>query len=140
MAGISRTARLCTAQAHGLRCELKLSACRIKKFHVEGWATWNFFYFCIKECNMHISDIIGTIAAIAMVFGYLPQTVRTIRTRSTDDIAMGTFLMMGLGSAAFAVQGILTHNIPLFATNLLTTTMSAIIFGIKIYNDYFKKR
>ena len=72
--------------------------------------------------------------------GYLPQTVRTIRTRSTDDIAMGTFLMMGLGSAAFAVQGILTHNIPLFATNLLTTTMSAIIFGIKIYNDYFKKR
>ena len=73
---------------------------------------------------MHISDIIGTIAAIAMVFGYLPQTVRTIRTRSTDDIAMGTFLMMGLGSAAFAVQGILTHNIPLFATNLLTTTMS----------------
>ena len=89
---------------------------------------------------MHISDIIGTIAAIAMVFGYLPQTVRTIRTRSTDDIAMGTFLMMGLGSAAFAVQAILTHNIPLFATNLLTTTMSAIIFGIKIYNDYFKKR
>mgnify|MGYP000056062124 FL=1 len=89
---------------------------------------------------MHISDIIGTIAAIAMVFGYLPQTVRTIRTRSTDDIAMGTFLMMGLGSACFAIQGILTHNVPLFVTNLLTTIMSSIVFGIKIHNDYFKKR
>ena len=44
---------------------------------------------------MHPSDIIGSIAAIAMVFGYLPQTVRTVRTRSTDDIATGTFLMMG---------------------------------------------
>ena len=52
---------------------------------------------------MHISDIIGTIAAIAMVFGYLPQTVRTIRTRSTDDIAMGTFLMMGLSKFELAV-------------------------------------
>ena len=40
---------------------------------------------------MHPSDIIGSIAAIAMVFGYLPQTVRTVRTRSTDDIATGTF-------------------------------------------------
>ena len=79
---------------------------------------------------MHPSDIIGSIAAIAMVFGYLPQTVRTVRTRSTDDIATGTFLMMGFGSACFAVQG----------TNLLTTIMSSIVFGIKIYNDYFKKR
>ena len=52
---------------------------------------------------MHPSDIIGSIAAIAMVFGYLPQTVRTVRTRSTDDIATGTFLMMGFGSACFAV-------------------------------------
>ena len=69
---------------------------------------------------MHPSDIIGSIAAIAMVFGYLPQTVRTVRTRSTD--------------------GILTGNIPLFVTNLLTTIMSSIVFGIKIYNDYFKKR
>ena len=89
---------------------------------------------------MHPSDIIGSIAAIAMVFGDLPQTGRTVRTRSTDDIATGTFLMMGFGSACFAVQGILTGNIPLFVTNLLTTIMSSIVFGIKIYNDYFKKR
>ena len=89
---------------------------------------------------MHSSDIIGTIAAVAMVFGYLPQTVRTIRTRSTDDIAMGTFLMMGLGSACFAVQGILTRNVPLFVTNLLTTIMSSIVFGIKIRNDFFRRK
>ena len=53
---------------------------------------------------------------------------------------MGTFLMMGLGSACFAAQGILTGNVPLLVTNLLTTIMSSIVFGIKIYNDYFKKR
>ncbi|WP_417012909.1 SemiSWEET family sugar transporter [Alistipes sp.] len=89
---------------------------------------------------MQSSDIIGAIAAVAMVFGYLPQTVRTIRTRSTDDIALGTFLMMGLGSACFAVQGLLTRNIPLLITNLLTTIMSSVVFGIKIRNDYFRKR
>ena len=71
----------------------------------------------------------------------VPAPDRAYRSHPlTDDIATGTFLMMGFGSACFAVQGILTGNIPLFVTNLLTTIMSSIVFGIKIYNDYFKKR
>lgn len=75
-----------------------------------------------------------------MVLGYLPQTVKTIRTCSTDDIALGTFLLMGIGGLLFAVQGALIDNMPLLLTNVLTTSMSAIIFCIKMYNDYFKKR
>lgn len=84
--------------------------------------------------------IIGYSACIAMVFGYLPQTIRTIRTRSTDDIAVGTFLLMAIGGLCFAIQGFILENIPLFLTNLCTTTMSSIIFGIKMYNDHFKKK
>lgn len=89
---------------------------------------------------MEISQIIGWVASISMVLGYVPQTIRTIRTRSTDDIALGTFLLMGLGGLCFAIQGYLTDNRPLMTCNVLTTTMSAIIFGIKMYNDLCKKR
>ena len=95
------------------------------------------FLFVLQD---HISDIIGYIACVTMVLGYLPQAVRTIRTRSTDDIALPTFLLMGVGGLFFFIQGILISNWPLILTNLLTTTMSAIIFSIKIYNDYFKKK
>jgi MtN3 and saliva related transmembrane protein len=84
--------------------------------------------------------ITGYLAAIFMTLGYLPQTIRTIRTRSTDDIAMGTFLCMGLGSIFFMIQGILLGNIPLALTNGLTTGMSATIFCIKMVNDIRKKR
>ncbi len=86
-----------------------------------------------------LANIVGYMASICMVLGYLPQTIRTIKTRSTGDIAMGTFLLMGLGGVFFAIQGLLLNNVPLLLTNILTTTMSAIIFGIKINNDYFKK-
>ena len=86
-----------------------------------------------------LGNIVGYMASICMVLGYLPQTIRTIKTRSTGDIAMGTFLLMGLGGVFFAIQGLLLNNVPLLLTNILTTTMSAIIFGIKINNDYFKK-
>ena len=87
-------------------------------------------------------NIIGWMASISLMLGYLPQAIQTIRTRKTDDIALPTFLMMGVGAIFFMLQGIL-HKPDiiwsLFITNLITATCSCIVFGIKIYNDYFKK-
>lgn len=86
------------------------------------------------------ATIIGYIASISLVLGYLPQLLHTVKTRSTDDIALGTFLLMGIGSIFFMIQGLMLENWPLFLCNLLTTIMSSIIFGIKMHNDYFKKK
>lgn len=88
-------------------------------------------------------EICGIIASVAMVLGYLPQAIRTIKTRNTDSIALPTFLMMGIGGFCFMLQGLL-HKPEiiwsLFITNLITTVCSGIVFGIKMYNDYFKKK
>ena len=88
-------------------------------------------------------EVLGWIASITMILGYLPQAIETIRTRNTDGIALPTFLMMGIGSFCFMLQGII-HKPDilwaLFFTNLVTTTCSAIVFGIKVYNDYFKNK
>ena len=90
-----------------------------------------------------IFSIFGVIASVSMVLGYLPQAIETIRTRNTEGIAWPTFLMMALGSFAFMIQGLI-HKPDilwsLFLTNLITTICSCIVFGIKIYNDYFKKK
>ncbi len=79
-----------------------------------------------------------------MVLGYLPQAIYTIRTRDTDAIALPTFLLMGLGAVFFIVQGFFSDpvNWPLIVTNSITGLSSAIVFAIKIHNDYFggKKR
>lgn len=87
-----------------------------------------------------IINIVGYAAAICMIFGYLPQAITTIRTRDTDGIALPTFLMLGLGSVLFVVQGILLDNIPLVITNSITTVCSVIVFAIKINNDRKKKK
>lgn len=85
-------------------------------------------------------NIIGYTASICMILGYLPQAVKTIRTHDTDGIAMPTFCMLGLGSIFFVIQGAELGNWPLVVTNVITTICSLIIFGIKIYNDHFRKR
>lgn len=87
-------------------------------------------------------QVCGVVASIGMILGYLPQAIQTIRTRDTDGIALPTFLMLGIGGLAFMMQGLL-HKPDiiwsLFLTNLITTICSAIVFGIKIHNDYFRK-
>lgn len=88
---------------------------------------------------MDFVSIIGYSAAVLMVLGYVPQTIQTIRTRKTDDIALGSFVLMALGALCFCLQGIFTHNIPLAIANGLTATMSTIIFVIKMVNDYGRK-
>jgi MtN3 and saliva related transmembrane protein len=87
-------------------------------------------------------NIFGSIAALCMVFGYLPQAIHTIRYRDTDAIAVPTFLLTGLGSIFFVFQGFASDpfNVPLIVTNTITLVCSAVVFGIKIYNDYFKKK
>ncbi len=88
-------------------------------------------------------EICGWVASISLILGYLPQAIQTIRTRNTDGIALPTFLMMAVGGICFMLQGIL-HKPEvlwaLFITNFVTTACSIVIFAIKIYNDYFKKK
>lgn len=85
--------------------------------------------------------VCGYIASIGMILGYLPQAIKTIRTRNTDGIAMPTFLMMAIGAGAFMLQGLLHRpNIiwSMSITNAITCLCSCIVFGIKIYNDLKK--
>ena len=90
-----------------------------------------------------IFEVFGVIASVGMILGYLPQAIETIRTRNTDGIALPTFLMMAIGGFAFMIQGLI-HKPDiiwsLFLTNLITSTCSTIVFSIKIYNDYIKKK
>ena len=79
-------------------------------------------------------------ATVCMVFGYLPQAIATIRTRNTDGIAMPTFIMLGLGSIFFVIQGLALSNWPLVIANTITTVCSVIIFTIKIHNDRLRRK
>jgi MtN3 and saliva related transmembrane protein len=80
------------------------------------------------------------VAAATMVVGYLPQTIKAIRTRSTDDIAMTSFLLITIGALLFMAQGLLTGNYYLAVANFLTSCMSTIVVIIKLSNDRKKHR
>ena len=102
-----------------------------------------YVYNAIVMEQSWLYDICGYVASVGMILGYLPQAIRTVRMRKTDDIALPTFLMMALGAFCFMLQGLL-HKPDiiwsLFLTNLVTSVCSAIVFAIKLHNELMRKK
>jgi MtN3 and saliva related transmembrane protein len=59
-------------------------------------------------------------AAFCMTIAFLPQAIKTWRTRSTKDISLGTYLIFAIGIALWLIYGLLLHDIPLIAANGVT--------------------
>lgn len=88
-------------------------------------------------------EICAYAGSIGIILGYLPQAIRTIRTRNTDGISLPGFIMMAVGSLGFMLQGFLHKPQIIWSialTNLITTVCSCIVFIIKMNNDHLKKR
>ncbi|MGD0144623.1 MAG: SemiSWEET transporter [Rhizomicrobium sp.] len=75
---------------------------------------------------------IGLGAAFCTTIAFLPQTIKTWRTRSTKDISLGMFLTFSIGIALWLLYGLLLHDIPLIAANAITLVLALIILGFKI--------
>lgn len=108
--------------------------------------------FFVIDCNSNyqlfmeqngIYEICAYVGSIAMILGYLPQAIQTIRTRNTDGISLPAFLMMAVGAFCFMLQGFIHKPDIIWSiaiTNLITSACSVIVFAIKMHNDYFRKK
>ncbi len=77
-------------------------------------------------------EIIGFAAGILSLIGYLPQTLKTIRTRRTKDLSLPTFLTVAISAILWVVYGF-AHNAPaIWLTNSVVAVCGVIITIIKL--------
>lgn len=76
--------------------------------------------------------ILGLAAACCSTFAFLPQVIKTWRTRSTHDISLGMFLMLTGGIVLWLAYGILMRDLPLIAANGVTFLFAATILYFKL--------
>ena len=76
--------------------------------------------------------LIGLGAAFCTTIAFLPQAIKTWRTRSTEDISLGMFLTFPIGTLLWLIYGLLLHDIPLIAANGITLVLALTILGFKI--------
>ena len=81
---------------------------------------------------MSAMTIIGFAAAFCTTIAFLPQVIKTWKTRSTKDISLGMFLLFASGIFLWLVYGLLQSDWPLIIANAITLLLSLIILGFKM--------
>jgi len=76
--------------------------------------------------------IVGFAAATCTTLAYAPQFIKVWRTRSTEDISLGMFLVMVLGLVLWLLYGFLSGDTPLVAANAITIVLAGGILFMKL--------
>jgi MtN3 and saliva related transmembrane protein len=83
----------------------------------------------------HIA-VIGFTAAICSTFALLPQVIRVWKTRETDQLSGGAFLLMFVGAILWFAYGVLREDMIIISANSITLLFIAYIIVIKAKNTY----
>ena len=81
---------------------------------------------------MDIQTLIGSCAAAASTLSFAPQAWKVIRSRTTDDISAGMYVLTVAGFALWAAYGIMLGKWPLIVTNTICLGFSAFILTMKL--------
>jgi MtN3 and saliva related transmembrane protein len=80
---------------------------------------------------MH-SEILGYIAAFLTTAAFLPQTIKTIKSRDTTSISLAMYVMFTTGIVLWLAYGILIESMPMIIANIITFVLSATILLLKL--------
>ncbi len=81
---------------------------------------------------MNPVTLLGLAAAFCTTVSFLPQAIKTIRTRDTSGISLSMYALFTFGTLLWLLFGLFTSNIPVTAANLITLIFALIILVYKI--------
>lgn len=79
-----------------------------------------------------MSETIGYLAALCTTLAFLPQAVKTIKSRDTRGISLSMYVVFTLGVFLWLVYGLLLENYPIIVANAVTFLLAATILGFKV--------
>ena len=77
-------------------------------------------------------EIIGYAAGFLTTLSFLPQLLKTLRTRSTKDISLGMFLIFVIGISLWLLYGIMLKETPIIIANSATLILAVPILLMKL--------
>lgn len=81
---------------------------------------------------MNYITLIGFVAAFCTTISFLPQVIKTIKTRQTKDLSLGMYSVLCFGIFMWLVYGILDFSLPLILANAISFVLSGIVLMMKI--------
>jgi MtN3 and saliva related transmembrane protein len=77
---------------------------------------------------MYSITAVGYIALIVTSLAWLPQVMKTMKTKSTKDLSLGTFALLFTGAILWLVYGIYINDRPLITAHGVTALLTGLVF------------
>ncbi|QFY44136.1 hypothetical protein F6R98_17095 [Candidatus Methylospira mobilis] len=81
---------------------------------------------------MENNELIGLVAGTLTTVSFVPQVLKTWKSRSAKDISLGMFLMFSLGVALWLIYGIGISSMPVILANAITLVLAIGIILMKV--------
>jgi MtN3 and saliva related transmembrane protein len=76
--------------------------------------------------------VIGLLAGAFTTTAFVPQVVKTLRTRSTKDISLGMFAVTAVGLVLWLTYGVLAGAAPVIVANAISLPLACVIIACKL--------
>jgi MtN3 and saliva related transmembrane protein len=74
----------------------------------------------------------GFVAGACCTFAYLPQAIKSFRTRSVRDLSLLMLISLNVGLLLWVCYGFMIRSLPIILPNAVTLLLSAPLLGMKI--------
>jgi MtN3 and saliva related transmembrane protein len=74
----------------------------------------------------------GYVAATLTTLAFLPQALKTIRSKDTRSISLGMYVVFTIGIGFWLAYGIVLSSMPMILSNIVTLVLSATILAMKL--------
>lgn len=81
---------------------------------------------------MELVTIIGLVAAALTTRSFLPQVIKTIKTKKAEDISLAMYLILCVGILLWIVYGLWIKDLPIIIVNFVSFILNAMILFLKI--------
>lgn len=81
---------------------------------------------------MEIHTIIGLAAGFCTTIAFLPQAMKTWKTKSAKDLSLGMYTIFCTGIILWLTYGIIIEDLPIILTNVASITLAASILYFKL--------
>ena len=83
--------------------------------------------------NLLNIEIYGYFAAILTTTAFLPQLIKTLKTRKADDVSLVTLIMFICGVGSWIIYGYKISSVPILTANIITFVLNLFILFSKMY-------
>ena len=78
-------------------------------------------------------ELYGYLAAILTTVAFLPQLIKTLKTKKADDVSLITLIMFISGVICWIIYGYKISSTPILVANSITFILNLMILISKVY-------